>query len=130
VTVPFLFLGVTLKFFIFFGILAFGLSTLGFAQTFNQYLTAGNQFYAAKDYEKAITYYRVAGQNNPNSAAAYQGLGNCYYLLGRDAEALEAYEKDLGLRPDNPAVAQVIARLKAKLVSSVSLPSQIGRAHV
>ena len=89
-----------------------GLAGSGFAQTANQYIEAGNQFYASKDYAKAVQYYQAAAQMDPNSAAAFQGLGNSQYSQGQNAEALASYQKALAINPNNTQL------------------SKIGRAHV
>jgi hypothetical protein len=83
------------------------------AQDINQSLTVANQLYSAKEYAKAIPYYENAKQIDPNSAAAYQGLGNCYYTLGRNAEALTAFETALSLNPGNSQLASLVKSLKA-----------------
>lgn len=99
-----------------------------FAQTADQYITAGNQSYAAKDYPKAVQYYQAAAQMNPNSAAAFQGLGNSQYLLGQNSDALASYQKALALNPNNTQLSSFVETLKAKVAaapaaSSVAVPT-------
>ncbi|HUO58842.1 MAG TPA: tetratricopeptide repeat protein [bacterium] len=95
---------------------------MGFAQTAAQYITAGNQSYAIKDYAKAVQYYQAAVQADPNSAAAYQGLGNSYYQQGQTSQALDAYEKALNLNPNNAQLSTFVQSLRAK-VGSTSVPA-------
>jgi tetratricopeptide (TPR) repeat protein len=90
------------------------MATEACAQDINQNLTAANQLYSAKEYVKAIPYYENAKQIDPNSVAAYQGLGNCYYALGRNAEALSAFEKVLSLNPGNNQLASFVKTLKTQ----------------
>jgi hypothetical protein len=92
--------------------------------TETQYVIGGNQYYAAKDYPNALADYQSAVQVNPNSASAFQGLGNCDWVLGKNAEALAAYEKCLDLAPNNPAVAALVDKLKAQAVVAASPASQ------
>jgi len=92
-----------------------GLTGAGFAQTAAQYLEAGNQTYAAKDYAKAVQYYQAAAQLDPNSAAAYQGLGNSQYSQGQDSAALASYEKALALNPNNAQLSTFVQSLRAKV---------------
>jgi hypothetical protein len=93
-------------------------TTALFAQaTADQYLAAGNQLYAAKNYPQAIQYYQASVQLNPNSAAAYQGLGNCYYLQGQKDQALDNYQKALNLDPTNASLASFVQALKAQGVT-------------
>lgn len=88
------------------------------AQTAAQYIAAGNQSYAAKDYAKGAQYYQAATQMDPNSAAGYQGLGNCEYMLGKNSEALAAYEKALNLSPNNAQLSGFVQSLRAKVGAS------------
>ncbi len=106
-------------------ILALGFTGTGFAQTAAQYIGAGNQSYAAKDYVKGAQYYQAAVQLDGNSAAAFQGLGNCQYMLGKNAEALSAYEKASALDPNNAQLSSFVTTLKAKVgaASSVAVPT-------
>lgn len=99
-----------------------------FAQaTAQQYLNAGNQLYGAKDYTRAVQYYRAAIQMDPNNAAAYQGLGSGQYALGQKREALASFERSLQLNPNNPALAGFTQRLRTEVGSAApglpSLPS-------
>src|SRR5690349_19796451 len=98
------------------GLLIFSTSTsMALAQgaTAGQYIAAGNQFYTAKDYAKAVQYYKYATTLDPNSAAAYQGLGNSYYGLGQRSDALAAYDKALQINPNNPQLASFDQSLRA-----------------
>lgn len=114
---------------IFFGLflLCVGLAGSSFAQTAAQYIEAGNQTYAAKDYAKAVQYYQAATQMDPNSAAAFQGLGNSQYSLGQNSQALASYEKALTLNPNNAQLSTFVQSLRAKVsaapASSVVVPS-------
>src|SRR5579872_5666968 len=69
--------------------------------TTNQYVAAGDQAFVAKDYAKSIQYYQAAIKLDAHSAAAYEGLGNAYHVLGAKADALSAYRKALELNPGN-----------------------------
>src|SRR2546422_10903132 len=98
-------------------LVGFGMAGSGFAQSAAQSIAAGNQTYAAKDYAKGVQYYQAAVQLDPNSAAAYQGLGNCQYMLGKNTEALAAYEKASSLEPNNAQLSSFVQTLKAKVGS-------------
>jgi tetratricopeptide (TPR) repeat protein len=99
------------------------ISGLAWAQDAAQYLTAANQLYNAKDYTKAVQYYQATTQINPNSVEAYQGLGNSYYAMNRNAEALTAYEKALQLNPNNTQLASFVKTLKTQTGTFPSLPA-------
>ena len=100
-----------------------GIAGSGFAQSAAQYIPAGNQFYAAKDYVKGAQYYKAATQADPNSAAAFQGLGNCEYVQGHNSEALAAYEKALNLNPNNAQLSTFVQALRAKVGTSAPAPA-------
>jgi hypothetical protein len=91
------------------------------AQTPNAaaYLNYGNQLYAAKDYAKAVSYYKYATTLDPTNAAAFQGLGNSYYQLGQKPEALAAYQQCKTLNPSNTQLDPVIQYLQSQTASSV-----------
>jgi len=109
-------------------LLLVGFAGSGFAQTANQYIEAGNQYYASKDYAKAVQYYQAAAQMDPNSAAAWQGLGNSQYSQGQNADALASYQKALAINPNNTQLSTFVDSLKAKVAaapasSSVAVPT-------
>src|ERR1019366_7772031 len=103
-------------------IVGLGMAGSGFAQSAAQYIAAGNQYYAAKDYVKGAQYYQAATQADPNSAAAFQGLGNCEYVQGHNTEALAAYEKALNLNPNNAQLSSFVQGLSAKVGASAPAP--------
>ncbi|HEV2354222.1 MAG TPA: tetratricopeptide repeat protein, partial [Puia sp.] len=47
--------------------------------------------------------------------SAYQGLGNCYYALGRKADALTFYQRASALQPANTQLAQFVQNLQAQV---------------
>lgn len=75
-------------------------------------LAMGNQALANKDYNSALQYYQAAINADPNSSAAYQGEGTCYYYMGQKAQALQAYERALQLNPGNTQLQSFINSLK------------------
>ncbi len=75
-------------------------------------ITLGNQAMAAKDYNGAIQDYQNAANANPNSVAAYQGMGTAHYFLGQKEQAINAYEKALQLDPSNTRLSNLVAKLK------------------
>jgi len=86
--------------------------------TAEQYYQYGNRYYAAKNYNYAARYYYAAVKTNPNLAPAYQGLGNCYLLMGRKAEALGYYEKALAINPNNPQLSSYVNSLRSQVGSA------------
>lgn len=96
-------------------ILLFFLAGILFAQQASQYLTEGNRLYQTKDFSSAEKYYRAAVQIDPNSPSAYQGLGNCEFMLGNKKEALVDYEKVQDLAPQSPGVARMVKMLQEEI---------------
>ncbi len=94
------------------------------AQQAEDYLRAGNQFYQAKDYGKAERYYQAAAQMDPKSWAAFQGIGNCDYMLGKKMEALDGYQRALNLAPQDQGLQQMVRRLRSDTVPSPVLPER------
>ena len=90
-------------------------------ETSAQIIIQGNQFYDGKDYAKAAEFYENAIKLDPNSAAAYQGLGNAYYRLGRKQEAIVVYEKSLLLNPRNVQLVSFVKSIKAQEVEGSSI---------
>ncbi len=80
-----------------------------------------NQAYVAGNYSAAAGHYEKTIQLDPQSAPAYQGLGNSYYQLGQKAAALAAYEQSLKLNPGNLKVASAIASLKKQIEKSAAM---------
>jgi len=95
------------------------------AQTANAaaYLNAGSQFYAAKDYAKAASYYKYATQLDPANADGFYRLGNAYYLLGQKPEALAAYQQAKNLNPNLTQVDPYIKYLQTQVSSASPLTS-------
>lgn len=75
-------------------------------------MTLANQALVNKDYNGALQDYQAAVNANPNSAAAYQGEGTCYYYLGQKPKAMEAYQKALQLDPNNTALQNFVNSIK------------------
>jgi tetratricopeptide (TPR) repeat protein len=80
-----------------------------------QYYAAGNQLYTARNYAQAAQYYSAATKMDPNYSPAYQGLGNCFYALGRRSDALAFYQRALALNPSNAQLSQFVQSLQNQL---------------
>jgi len=75
-------------------------------------LAKASEAMTQKDYNAALVNYQAAITLDPQSAAAYQGVGNCYYYLGNKPAAVGAYEKALALDPANTQLAAFLEALK------------------
>ncbi len=81
----------------------------------DQYVASGQQLLRANNYTQAFQYFSAAIKVDPNNVAAYQGLGNCYYMAGRKSDALTYYQRALALQPGNAQLAQFVQNLQAQL---------------
>jgi tetratricopeptide (TPR) repeat protein len=54
---------------------------------------------APSDVEQAIAAYQKAAENDPSYPEPQRGLGLLYYLSGKKAEARQAFERYLELKP-------------------------------
>jgi len=86
----------------------------------DQYRAAGNKLYQAKNYGQAARYYLAAVKLDPNDAASYQGLGNCYYAYGKKKEALAYYQRASALQPGNSQLAEFVRGLQAQVAGGTA----------
>lgn len=67
--------------------------------TENQLNALGYQMMNAKDYENALKYFKQATVLNPESANAYDSLGEYYYTVGDKENAVINLKKSLSMNP-------------------------------
>ena len=65
----------------------------------NQLNTLGYQMIAAKDFERALNYFKLNVVNNPTNANVYDSLGECYKNMGDKKNAIKNLKKSLSLNP-------------------------------
>jgi len=70
----------------------------GMANT-NQLNTLGYQMLAAKDYERALIYFKQNVTNNPDNANCHDSLGEAYKTVGDRENAIKHLKKSLSLNP-------------------------------
>lgn len=59
----------------------------------------GYQMINAKDFERALKYFKMNIKNNPNDANGYDSLGECYKIMGDKKNAIKNLKKSLSLNP-------------------------------
>ena len=67
--------------------------------------------------DEAMQSFRAALENEPTNGPAWRGIATAYSMQGNDAQALQAYEKYLGVAPnarDAGEIRKVMAELKAR----------------
>jgi len=72
----------------------------------------------AKQYQYAAYYFNQATQADPNSAKAWQGLGNAFFAQNNKPKAIEAWDKAVALDPSNTQLASYVASLKGAATPS------------
>lgn len=69
-----------------------------------EHLNQGNAYFAAEDFERALTEYSRALEVQPDDATTVSNRGTTLYHLDRHEEARAAYERALQLLPDDPEI--------------------------
>ena len=71
----------------------------------------GFGFYFKRSYEKARGYFERAMTLRPSPTTLLNALGDCHQRLGDAAKAKEAFERSLGLDPDQDTVKELLESL-------------------
>ena len=64
--------------------------------------------------EEAISYYQKALSHKGNVVGILNSLGECYFKLGDNEQALQAWKKSLEINPNQEKIKKIIERLKKK----------------
>lgn len=80
--------------------------------TIAQINTLGYQFLAAKQFDKAIEYFKKNVEADPENANSYDSLGDGYKAIGENDKAIKNYKKALALNPPANVKAASEASLK------------------
>jgi len=78
------------------------------------YLLQGRAYQKAGDWDKAISIFDGAIAHYGVNAAILNGVAACYLGKGDEKAALAAWEKSLGLNPDQPEIRRAVETLKKK----------------
>ena len=62
----------------------------------------------------AIEILKLNAEAHPNSANAYDSLGEAYFVSGNTPQAIQNYEKSLSLDPANTNAAMMLKKLKSQ----------------
>lgn len=66
----------------------------------------------AQEPEAAITFFRINSEMYPDSANAWDSLGEAQMKAGHTQQAIECYEKSLALDPKNDNAARMLEELR------------------
>ena len=83
----------------------------------NQLNNIGYQLLGAKDYDRALKYFKLNVANNPENANVHDSLGECYKTMGDKKNAIKYLKKSLSLNPAPNVKAnseKLLAELGAK----------------
>jgi hypothetical protein len=61
--------------------------------------TMGYQMLNAKDFKRALKYFKLNIEKNPKDANGYDSLGEAYQIMGDKANAIKNFKKSLSLNP-------------------------------
>lgn len=76
------------------------------------------QAYNSKNYEEAVKLYSEAIDKEGVSAGLLYNLGNSYYRLGKNGDAILCYERAKKLDPGNNTINQNLRFLSTKIVDA------------
>ena len=80
--------------------------------------TKAEEAYRQKNYEEAAELFSQAIEKEGMSAGLLYNLGNSYYRLGKDGEAVLCYERAKKLDPGNETINQNLNFLASKIIDS------------
>lgn len=80
--------------------------------------TLANSTYEKGDYDEAAVLYEKALAEHGVSAGLLYNLGNTYYKLGRDGDAIVCYERAKKLDPSNKAINDNLHFLSSKIIEA------------
>jgi len=69
------------------------LFVMAFAQSVNEYISNGNEYYQLGQYEMAEAQYRQALKKDPSNVVAQQNLANTLYRQKKAKEAIEGFSQ-------------------------------------
>jgi tetratricopeptide (TPR) repeat protein len=85
------------------------------SQAAHQHFNYGKRFMQQERFADALGQFQAAVGPLDHRWHVHFFLGDAYRRLGRQEEALDAYERALELAPTQPAVAQMVARMRHHL---------------
>jgi tetratricopeptide (TPR) repeat protein len=101
--------------------LMINLVSTAFAETTEDVLRKGNNFYQNKEYEKAIVAYEQLISKGYEGTTLYYNLGNAYYRSGKIGFAILNYERALQLSPADEDIQHNLALANTKTVDRVEM---------
>jgi tetratricopeptide (TPR) repeat protein len=94
-------------------------SSLLWAESAEAMLRRGNEFYVAKDYNKAIEAYENLTEQGYEGTGLFYNLGNAYYRIGKLGYAILYYEKALKLSPSDEDVRHNLVLVNLQTIDKI-----------
>jgi tetratricopeptide (TPR) repeat protein len=85
-----------------------------------EYDELGMSLYRQGLYAKATTYFQNAVQADPTDWEGYENLGNAYFKINDNADALSAYQKSLQLNPNNSTLENIVQSMQGNTAPASS----------
>lgn len=82
------------------------------------YFTEADSAYSKGDFEQARFLYEEAVKSEGVSAGLLYNLGNTYFRLGKDGEAMVCYERALRLDPGNKVIKGNVEYLSSRVLEA------------
>jgi len=89
-----------------------------------EHYSAGGDYFQEGNYEKAAEEFRDAIKYNPEIWQTYQYFGSTLFALGREEEAIRAYEKSLSLNPENEDLKKWLEEHMPEETAAESAPEE------
>lgn len=87
----------------------------GYPQENYEFLSLlGKSSQSLQEYEEAIRYYKQYLNQIGTNLNILNAVGECYFLLGNNAEALIAWEKSLEIEPNQTKIKEKVSAIKDK----------------
>lgn len=90
-----------------------------------EYDELGMALYSRGLYAKSITYFQNAVQADPTDWQDYENLGNAYFKINDNADALNAYQKSLQINGNNDSLQVIVQNLQSNGTAAASPANQI-----
>jgi len=94
-----------------------------------QWVVAGNRLYYQRQYDQALQDYGQSLKLDNTQAGVYQCVGNCYYQKNQMALALRYYKYSLQIKPNNPHLQTLVARLSGASTDPLAAGNQLYMAR-
>src|SRR5665213_802672 len=78
-----------------------------------EYDELGMSLYRQGLYAKAISYFKNAVQADSTDWEGYENLGNAYFKINDNADALSAYQSSLQINPNNTTLENIVQSLQS-----------------